>query len=289
MKIELNSLFPQYKLIDCGSGKKLEQFGNYVLIRPEITAKDHARLSYEEWQNIAHAEFFETDKALGYWQKIKEMPDTWQISFFNSVEIILTLALTGSKHTGLFPEQVLNWSFILENSKYINNSEVLNLFGYTGSTSVFAANFAGRVTHVDSVKKVVDRTRLNAQDSGVSNIRFIVDDAVKFVKKDIKRQKKYKMIILDPPAIGIGVKNEKWILNDMLEDLLLDVRELLDEESFLIMNIYSHEISDKHLYKIFDNIFSDFDKLLFDKIYGKSSTGNFIDHGYFIQCKRGRY
>ncbi len=287
MKIEINSLFPQYKLIDCGSGKKLEQFGNYVLIRPEITAKDHAKLSYDEWKNIAHAEFLETGKTLGYWQKIKEMPDTWQISFYNSVEIILSLALTGSKHTGLFPEQVLNWNFILENSKYLNDCEVLNLFGYTGSTSVFAANFAGRVTHVDSVKKVVDRTRLNAQNSGVSNIRFIVDDAVRFVKKEIKRQKKYRMIILDPPAIGLGVKNEKWILNDMLEDLLLDIRELLDEESFLVMNIYSHEISEKTLIKIFDNIFSDLNKLFFDKIYGQSSTGNLIDHGYFIRCKRG--
>lgn len=287
MKIEINSLFPQYKLIDCGSGKKLEQFGNYVLIRPEITAKDEAKLSYDEWKNIAHAEFFETGKTFGYWHKIKEMPDTWKISFFNYVEIILNLALTGSKHTGLFPEQVLNWNFILENSGYLNNGEVLNLFGYTGSTSVYAANFAGRVTHVDSVKKVVDRTRLNAQNSGVTNIRFIVDDAMKFVKKEIKRQKKYRMIILDPPAIGLGIKNEKWILNDMLEDLLFDIRELLEEESFLVMNIYTHEISEKTLIKIFDNIFSDFDKLFFDKIYGQSSTGNLIDHGYFIRFKRG--
>lgn len=287
MKIELNNIFPEYSLIDCGSGKKIESFNDIILIRPEISAKDKPGLYYSEWKNIANAEFIETSKNTGYWEVYKKIPEKWQIEFSESkAKLKLELKLTSSKHIGIFPEQVLNWKFFFENRNELFGNKILNLFAYTGSTSIWAANFAKNVTHVDSVKKIVDWAKINSELSNVLNVRFIVDDAMKFVAKEVKRGNKYSVVILDPPPIGLGVKNEKWILSQMLEDLLKNINLILEDKSFIIMNLYSHGLEYNKIKKMLLDVFPDFDILFFEKVFGLSKTGNCIDNGYFVRLER---
>lgn len=287
MIIQLNKLFPEYLLLDCGQGKKIEKFNDIILIRPEITGKEKSNIDYYEWLKIAHAEFVETSKKTGYWKVLKPIPESWKIKFSNqSYKINLELKLSNSKHIGIFPEQVLTWNFLYEMQNELKGAQVLNLFGYTGSNSVWAAKMANTVTHVDSVKKIVDWTKINSQLSEIKNIRFIVDDAYKFVLKEIKRNRKYSFIILDPPAVGMGSANERWILTEMLGDLLKNLRYILEEKSFIIMNLYSHELSKEQIKKYITKIYPDFEILFFEKIFGLSASEKTIDHGYFIRLRR---
>jgi len=152
------------------------------------------------------------------------------------------LALTGFKHVGVFPEQATNWDYIFESIRMIKNPNprFLNLFAYTGGASL-AANAAGAETyHVDSIKQVVSWARRNMENSGLNDIRWVVEDAVKFVKRELKRGKSYHGIILDPPAFGHGPNGESWKLEKNINEMLKDVLQLLDkEEYFLILNTYS--------------------------------------------------
>lgn len=286
MKIDLNNYFPNYQLIDCGNGKKLEKFNNIVLIRPEITATGNSQLSIKEWKNIANAEFIETSKNSGYWNIFKDFEKPWYIEYKDEqIYIKACLNLTQSKHIGIFPEQVLNWNFIKSISKNYQNIKFLNLFGYTGLTSVAAAPFSKTITHIDSIKKVVDWTKLNAKNSGFDNIRAICEDAPKFVEREIKRKNKYNAVILDPPPIGVGANNEKWILNKMLDKLLKNISILLEEKSFVIMNSYSHSLSENAINTMIEENFPNHKTTLNEKIFGLSKYGNTIDHGIFIHLE----
>lgn len=286
MQINFTNIFPSYELIDCGNGKKLERFGNIVLIRPEITASNKPHLTYKDWKDMANAEFIETSKNSGYWNIFKDFEKPWYIEYKDEqIYIKACLNLTQSKHIGIFPEQVLNWIFIKSISKNYQNIKFLNLFGYTGLTSVAAAPFSKTITHIDSIKKVVDWTKLNAKNSGFDNIRAICEDAPKFVEREIKRKNKYNAVILDPPPIGVGANNEKWILNKMLDKLLKNISILLEEKSFVIMNSYSHSLSENAINTMIEENFPNHKTTLNEKIFGLSKYGNTIDHGIFIHLE----
>lgn len=233
----------QYSLIDCGNFEKLERFGNYITIRPEPQAIWDKKLSDKDWKNLAYVNFIGTSANSGKWNKLKQMPDNWPLIYDHPMfKLSFDLSLTGFKHVGVFPEQATNWDYIFESLRMIKspNPRFLNLFAYTGGASL-AANAAGAETyHVDSIKQVVSWARRNMEDSGLSDIRWVVEDAMKFVKRELKRGKTYHGIILDPPAFGHGPNGESWKLEKNINELLKDVIQLLDKEQyFLILNTYS--------------------------------------------------
>lgn len=238
--------FPDYELIDSGNFSKLERFGQYITIRPEPQAVWETELTQAEWLKKAHVNFVSKSSSSGEWQKLKPMPDNWQIkyTFKDKKNIQFNLALTKFKHVGVFPEQCVNWEFIYDKTKNILKNQttcnVLNLFAYTGGASLAARAAGADVWHVDAIKQVVSWANRNMESSNQKDIRWVVEDALKFVKREVKRGKKYQGIILDPPAFGHGPNGESWKLETQINELLDDVFKLLDEQSnFLVLNVYS--------------------------------------------------
>jgi 23S rRNA (cytosine1962-C5)-methyltransferase len=237
--------FTDYELIDVGNFEKLERFGQYVTIRPEPQAVWDKTLSNTEWEKRAHIKFVSRSSSSGEWKKLKQMPDQWQIKYAinnSDATIKFRLGLTSFKHVGIFPEQASNWDFIFETIKKMNapQPKVLNLFAYTGGASLAAKAAGADVTHVDSIKQVVTWSKENMELSALDNIRWVVEDALKFVKREEKRGNKYNGIILDPPAFGHGPNGEKWKLEDNIGEMIQGVLNLLDDkEHFLILNAYS--------------------------------------------------
>ncbi len=231
-----------YELLDSGDFKKLERFGSIVLVRPEPQALWKPTLPEKDWK-AAQVVFVGRSPSSGDWRKPANLPDRWNIRYQSpALDLKFRLAFTSFKHVGIFPEQAVNWEYIADRIKQIKspNPRFLNLFAYTGGASLAARQAGAAVTHVDSVKQVVTWANENRQLSGLEDIRWMVDDAVKFVKKEIRRGNTYHGIILDPPAYGHGPDGEKWKLEDMVDDLVADVAQLLDPtEHFIVMNTYS--------------------------------------------------
>lgn len=238
----------EYELIDSGNFEKLERFGTYITARPEPQAIWNKSMTDAEWNRKADA-YFRKDKRneeRGEWICRPQMPQQWFVNYCSgSLKLRMRLGLTSFKHVGLFPEQAENWNFIYEQIQRIGNgSRVLNLFAYTGGASLAARSAGADVTHVDSVKPVVSWSRENMEASGLDGIRWIVDDALKFARREVKRGKKYNGIILDPPAYGRGPEGEKWILEENINELLTLCRQLLEpHDSFLVLNLYSMGLS----------------------------------------------
>jgi len=225
-----------YELIDSGDFLKLERFGEYIIIRPEPQALSR----------LAHVKFVSKSSSSGVWEKTKKMPDQWQIKYnINGdpqQQIKFRLGLTSFKHVGVFPEQAVNWDYIYSSIKKMKTQtpRVLNLFAYTGGASLAAKAAGADVTHVDSIKQVITWSKENMDLSNLNNIRWVVEDALKFVKREVKRGNKYNGIILDPPAYGHGPTGEKWKLEDNISEMMQHVSQLLDnDEHFLILNAYS--------------------------------------------------
>lgn len=247
--------FSSYELIDSGNYEKLERFGDFILARPEPQAVWDKSLSDEVWQRKASAIFKKTKgrdqlspEERGEWHNIKKMPEKWHMDYFQGKsKLKFKLSLSSFKHVGIFPEQAANWKFIEDKLLLMNSRDsaiqapkVLNLFAYTGGASLVSKANGADVTHVDSVKQVISWSRENMEASGLSDIRWVIEDALKFVKREVKRGKKYNGIILDPPAYGRGPDGEKWVLEEGLNELLKNCLELLDENShFFILNLYS--------------------------------------------------
>lgn len=243
--------FSDYELIDVGDFEKLERFGQYVTIRPEPQAVWDKTLSNSEWEKRAHIKFMPRSSSSGEWKKLKQMPDQWQVRYeiadlkqekSAASSIVFRLGLTSFKHLGIFPEQASNWDYIFDTVKAMNTPQpkVLNLFAYTGGASLAAKVAGADVTHVDSIKQVVSWSKENMDLSNLTNIRWVVEDALKFVKREEKRGNKYNGIILDPPAFGHGPNGEKWKLEDNINEMIKGVLNLLDDkEHFLILNAYS--------------------------------------------------
>lgn len=231
-----------YELIDCGSFEKLERFGEYITIRPEPQAVWDKALSDAEWKRLAHVTFVGTGSNSGRWDKMKKMPDNWTIRYKHGCQLTFNLALTGFKHVGVFPEQATNWDYIYHQLKKMEvpQPRFLNLFAYTGGASLAARSAGADVVHVDSIKQVVGWARRNMESSSLDNIRWVIEDAVKFAKRELKRGNRYNGIILDPPAFGHGPNGESWKLERDINGLLKDVLQLLDENQyFLVLNTYS--------------------------------------------------
>lgn len=252
-----------YELIDSGNFEKLERFGNYYLARPEPKALWGKSMSEDQWNKLIHtrftpgAGFAKAGKEdSGTWDRRRRMDDQWYIRFNGQqpgLKFNLRLGLTSFKHVGVFPEQSSNWEYIyrytrelVENAKADGKPtpRVLNLFAYTGGASLAAKAAGADVTHLDSVRQVVTWARGNMESSGLENIRWIVEDALKFAKREAKRGNVYQGIILDPPAYGHGPDGEKWKLDECLFDMLRQVAAILaPKDSFMVLNLYSNGYS----------------------------------------------
>jgi 23S rRNA (cytosine1962-C5)-methyltransferase len=235
-----------YELMDTGGFEKLERFGQYVLSRPEPQALWSKALSQEEWERLADAIFRKEtgkDNERGEWILKKGIPQQWWMNYtYNDLKLHFRLGLTAVKHVGLFPEQAENWNYIYDTLRGMNTAQprVLNLFAYTGGASLAARAAGAEVTHVDSVRQVVNWSRENMEASGLTDIRWIVEDAVKYLRREVKRGKQYEGIILDPPAYGRGPAGEKWILEEGINELMELCSTLLShDEALLVLNLYS--------------------------------------------------
>ena len=252
-----------YELVDSGSFEKLERFGSYYLARPEPKALWDKTLPESEWQRLTHTRFTPGagfgkagKEDSGTWNRLRKMDDQWYISYKGlqgGLDFRLRLGLTSFKHVGVFPEQAPNWEFIYRNSRELvlkarNEGapvpKVLNLFAYTGAASLAARAAGADVTHLDSVHQVVTWARGNMENSAMDNIRWVVEDALKFARREARRGNLYQGIILDPPAYGHGPDGEKWKLDECLFDMLRQVSSILaPKDSFLVLNLYSNGYS----------------------------------------------
>ena len=236
-----------YQLIDSGGFEKLEQFGNYVLSRPEPQAVWDKSLPEADWERRADA-FFRKEKnnpEKGQWEPKPGVLQHWRLPYRHAgLDLTFNLSLSSFKHVGLFPEQAANWDYIYEKTQliqtHIPQPRVLNLFAYTGGASLAAKQAGADVSHVDSVRQVVSWARENMEASRLDHIRWVVEDALKFVKREAKRGNLYQGIILDPPAYGRGPDGEKWVLEEHINELLKLCSQLLDpRHHFFLLNLYS--------------------------------------------------
>ncbi len=247
----LNPQLADYELIDSGNFAKLERFGQYITLRPEPQALWQPSLPAEEWDRLADAVFERAKTASGadekgHWQLRKGMPERWTMGYENGgLRMRIRLALTGFKHVGVFPEQAENWDFIYRNCLEKSSPRVLNLFAYTGGATLAARAGGAEVTHVDSVRQTVSwaRDNLILSELAEDGVRWIVDDALKFVRREVRRGNKYDGIILDPPAYGRGPDGEKWVLEQGLDEMLDLCSQLLDRQGFMVLNLYSMGVS----------------------------------------------
>ena len=228
-----------HELLDSGAGSKLERFGDIVLIRPEPKALWDRGMNAAEWQRIAAAEFVPTGRTKGHWEPHQSVPDKWTVCYPLSPEhnLHFSLEMTRFKHVGLFPEQAANWRWMLPNLG--PGKRVLNLFAYTGGASLAARSTGADVTHVDAIKQVVTWTRINMELSGLEGIRWCVEDAMRFVERELRRENQYDLIIMAPPAWGLGPRGEKWKLEDQVGHLIRSASGLVAPGGAVIMNTYS--------------------------------------------------
>lgn len=238
-----------YALLDCGDGRKLERFGSIILDRPEAEAIWHPALPARDWQK-ADAVFHPTaEESGGHWEYRRKLPEKWELACGS---LHFWMQTTASRHVGLFPEQAPQWDWIRQKVGGAGRQvRVLNLFGYTGAASLAAAAAGAKVTHVDASRKVVGWAKENAQASSLpeTSIRWMVDDAVKFVQREARRGSSYDGVILDPPKFGRGPKGEVWEFYKLIPQLLQYCRAVLSEQPlFLMMTAYAVKASYLTLY-----------------------------------------
>ena len=235
--------FKDYELIDADSGERLERWGDIILIRPDPQVIWKTEKKNPLWYS-AHAKYYRSNSGGGHWEAWKKVPDVWSIKYD---DLTFRLKPMGFKHTGLFPEQAVNWSLakrLIENAG--REISVLNLFAYTGGATVACLSAGASVTHVDPSKGMVQWAKENAAASGLSdgNVRWLVDDCLKFVKREIRRGKKYDAIIMDPPSYGRGPNGEVWKLEQQLTELLTETAKLLSDNAlFFFLNSYTGGLS----------------------------------------------
>ena len=236
-----------YEILDMANGEKLERWGNIYLIRPDpqIIWKDK---SYPNKWNMANARYNRSNTGGGAWEYKKRLPESWQIKYKN---LTFNIKPMGFKHTGLFPEQAVNWDWMIKKIKDSKREiNVLNLFAYTGGATVACLSAGASVCHVDSSKGMTTWAKENVESSGLRDrpVRFIIDDVVKFVQREIRRGRKYDAIIMDPPSYGRGKNGEVWQFENNIADLVeLCTKVLSDDPLFFLINSYTTGISSKVL------------------------------------------
>lgn len=270
-----------YELIDAGGGKKLERWGSVITIRPEIQAYFRSGKPFKEWEKIAHWEFHEKGGQTGVWKPLKsDAPHEWTISYN---ELSFNLKLTKFKHVGLFPEQRVNWDYIAE--RLHENSKFLNLFAYTGAASTVSKSVGAETLHVDSVKQLISWAKENMESSGLDNIKWVHEDALKFAQREVKRNRRYDGIIMDPPAWGIGAKREKWKLEDKIDELLQNAAALIGDRGFLIVNTYSPQVKLNFLQELANRYLKNYQPVV-QELWMKTSTGKELFYGHVLRISR---
>lgn len=257
MKVKQALLWDEYELLDSGDGRRLERFGAYTLVRPDPQTIWLPTLPESDW-NGANAVFENRDGQREGWH-IQNMPDSWHVSY---KDLKLNLRLSPFKHTGVFPEQTVQWEWIDDTIKRAGREvRVLNLFAYTGVSTLVAARAGAQVTHVDASKPTIAWAKENQRSSRLEQkpIRWILDDALKFAAREARRGKKYDAIIMDPPAYGHGPDGEPW---DFMEDFpsLIETSRLLlsDEPLFILVNAYAVSASSIMLENILKDVREDY-------------------------------
>ncbi|MBE7075036.1 MAG: SAM-dependent methyltransferase [Clostridiales bacterium] len=254
MKVSNN--WQDYKVLATGDGEKLEVWGNVKLLRPDPQVIWHAKRNLKKESGL-NAHYIRESTGGGHWENLKPMPSEWQISYKNLKFLIKPM---GFKHTGLFPEQAVNWDYMTTLIKNANRPiKVLNLFGYTGGATVACTAAGAEVTHVDASKGMVDRCKQNIKLSGLDNmpIRYIVDDCAKFVEREIRRGKFYDAIIMDPPSYGRGPSGEMWKIENNLYDFVKLCKNVLsDKPLFVLINSYTTGLQPMVLQNILNDIFT---------------------------------
>lgn len=266
--------FPDYEIISMSEGEKLERWGDFYLLRPdpEIIWKDKLDTS------IVHAHYHRSNKGGGYWEKLKKLPDRWTVNY---KDLVFNVKLMGFKHTGIFPEQSVNWDFMMnkieEETSKGKKVKVLNLFAYTGCASVACLKAGAEVVHVDSSKGMIEWAKENVKSSNLEDkpIRFLVDDCIKLVKREIRRGNKYDAIIMDPPSYGRGNNNEVWdIEKDLFTLVELCTEILINDPLFFIINSYTAGLSPT----VLNNIL---------KMFFNNKKGNITSGELGIKAKNG--
>lgn len=238
-----------YQLLDTGGGRKFESFNGYKIIRPDPRA-----IWFPNYQNWDADAIFDRNSAEGHWFYKNQPPENWHIAYKN---VKLVLKATDFRHVGVFPEQAVNWDYL---AKKISGQKlkILNLFAYTGASTIAAVKEGAIVTHVDSSKGIISWAKENAVLSNLSgdSVRWIVEDCLKFVEREFRRGVKYEGVILDPPRFGHGSKGEVWKLQEDLSKLLLTVKDILSEDpKFVLLNLYTADLSAIAIKQLFDNVF----------------------------------
>lgn len=238
-----------YELVDSGNGQKLERYGPYLFIRPEPQAMWKPALDKQRW-NTAHAIFQPgREESGGHWMLRQAINDAWEIGY---KDLTFQVQTTGGRHLGVFPEQAPQWDWMQDIIRSANRQvNVLNLFGYTGLASLSAAQAGARVTHIDASKKALGWAKHNQVLSGLSDapIRWLVDDAMKFVQRESRRGVKYEAIIMDPPKFGRGPKGEVWEFFDLFPKLLEACRAILTPKPiFVVITAYAIRASALAIY-----------------------------------------
>ena len=248
--MKLANEWKEYKILDMADGQKLEKWGDVILSRPDPQIIWKEKTYPEKWKNI-NATYHRSKTGGGAWEYNKKMPQQWQIKY---KELTFNIKPMGFKHTGLFPEQAVNWDWMIDKIKNAKREiKVLNLFAYTGGATVACSYAGASVCHVDSSKGMVAWAKENIIASGLEKrpVRYIVDDVVKFVNREIRRGNKYDAIIMDPPSYGRGANGEVWQFENNIYDLVeLCTKVLSDNPLFFLINSYTTGISSKVLENI---------------------------------------
>lgn len=263
--MNIASDWKDYEILDMANGEKLEKWNNIYLIRPDPQIIWKEKSYPEKWKQ-ANARYNRSSSGGGNWQRYKKIPDAWQVKY---KDLTFNIKPMGFKHTGLFPEQAVNWDWMINKIKNAGREiKVLNLFAYTGGATVACSYAGASVCHVDSSKGMVTWAKENVASSGLADrpVRYIIDDVTKFVQREIRRGNKYDAIIMDPPSYGRGKNGEVWQFENNIADLVeLCSQVLSDKPLFFLINSYTTGISSK----VLENILT----LKLHKKYGKLSSG----------------
>jgi len=257
--MEFPKEWQDFELLDSGNGEKLERWGEYILRRPDPQAIWNKDNSVKEWHN-PHMVYHRSNSGGGSWEELNSTPEEWLINY---KKLTFTIHPTQFKHTGLFPEQAVNWEKLTElinkrrNAKNPNAINVLNLFAYTGGATVACTAAGAIVTHVDASKGMTSTAKQNIIDSNLDGkgSRFIVDDVIKFVEREGRRGNKYSGIIMDPPAYGRGPTGQLWEIERNLSDLVAACAKIMEDPLFFLVNAYATSFSSMALENILkDNL-----------------------------------
>lgn len=280
--------FPDYELLDSGNGQKLERFGKNVLIRPESQALWKPQLEWSMWKQMAHARFEAEDNQKGKWHTLKKHPNPWRITYkSSSYSLSMELKLTQFKHVGIFPEQCSHWDYIYSACRSKGKEpKVLNLFAYTGASSLAAKAAGADVVHCEALKQLVGWAKHNMEMSKLSDIRWLIEDAMKFAIREVKRAHLYDGIILDPPTFGNGPKGERFSLDHDLKQLVHLVSQLLKPSSFMVFNSYSFKYSALTIKNMFESEMGEISKAELGELAVKSGEQQSLPLGIYYRFNK---